>query len=272
MAGCATAVHPALQLARMPLAMPVASEQAAAVVQRLPAAVDTLLQQGAAADPGLVTAPLIVNAVSTGLENSGVHHRFGGSLAARLQGAGRAPDDLDVEVENGPDVARAGDALLQVNDRIFTYGAFRARMQARRRSFVPDLHAGVSARFTGENGQAKDIEIDISNENAAVFVAGIRSPEQRGVHGAMGSLVSSPELVMNYIRRILTNPARAAQKGDRLQIAQLLRAAGFDPRIAGHVNQLRQAVEATFIGGNAALALGVLGGIINDARAANLLS
>jgi hypothetical protein len=237
-----------------------------AVVQRVPADVNNLLHAGAHADPNLALAPLIVNAVSSGLEMSGVPHRFGGSLAARLQGAGRAPQDVDVEVQNGGDVARAGNALLHLNGRIFTYQHQQALVNSRPDGFIQDLHAGVVLGFTNQaNNEQRVVDIDISNENAPAFVAGTRSPHQRGVQPAMGSLVSRGELIMNYIRRILTNPARAAQKGDPHQVRQLLISSGFNPHNAAHVAHLRQLVEHTFNPENVHLGLMILTNIINGA-------
>jgi hypothetical protein len=240
------------------------------VAQLLPADVEERLLAAANQDPALGGAPLVVNAISGSLEQAHVNHRLGGSLAARLQGAGRQPVDLDVEVQNGPDVARAGNAVLAVNGHDFMYRNLQARIEAVRVSFIPDLHAGVQTRFTAQNGERRVVDVDISNENAPQFVGGVRSPEQRGVPPAVGALVTREELVTNYIRRILTFPERARQKGDHLQIAHLLRAAGFDPRNAAHVDRLRQVIVHTFIPENVQLALGVLEAIINEAIRAGL--
>ncbi|HYJ82373.1 MAG TPA: DUF4157 domain-containing protein [Allosphingosinicella sp.] len=231
---------------------------AAQVVQRVPQEVNNLLQQNVPPD-GIV----VVNAVSERLEGEGVPHRFGGSLAARLSGARRPPSDLDVEVQNGDDVARAGTALEGLNGQTCTHGQAQAQISAVAVLFHANLYALLSLRFAFQDGAVHDVSIDISNENAPECVQGMQSPAQRGVQPGMGSLVSRPELMMNYLHRMINKPQVAEQKGDARQIAQLLISAGFDPADVAHAAELQTIVTNTFDANLRPQALNLLTQIIN---------
>lgn len=271
-AAAALAGAPAVQRLRgaaAAIARPAASPTISGTrpVQRLVAGVDALLNAHSAADPRLVTVPAYLNAISEILTMVNVPHRFGGSLAARLQGARRVPRDIDLEVENGPDVATAYHNLLQANGVTYTYRGVTVLFHTAAQGLHPNLHGGLNLTMTDQGGNTETVFVDISNENAPQFVGGVQSPQQRGVNPGMGSLVTAPELIMNYVRRALTNPQRSAQAVDHQQIAQLLHSAGFNPMDPVHVQQLHTLVLNTFDPPNQQAALNYLGAVINYAMA-----
>lgn len=212
------------------------------VIQRLPADVTAKLDQAGARDPNLGGATLIVTTISDRLSHNRIPHRLGGSLAAKLHGAGRMPHDVDVEVQRRQDVRGAYDTLRQSNGTVTFRGA-RVPVRAAGIRFTDGLSAGVRVEFARPGGQPPaGVDVDITNENNPAFNAGLRSPAERGAHARDGNLVSAPELLINYLDRTIQKPATALAKNDHHQIVHLLLAAGFNPRNPTHIGGLRNVI------------------------------
>jgi hypothetical protein len=163
-------------------------------------------------DPNLLAH--IVRTFDAFMRAQMVAYRFGGSMAAWLQGGARVPQDIDVEVANP------------------------ARMQALAQAL--HQHGWVGQGRTGPSGQV--ILLNAHHPTAPNFVFDMVSeadPALTGpamVHegmeissgdiGPTGGVVGTPELIINYLDRIVQKPDIAQQKGDVQQIGTLLNAAG----------------------------------------------
>lgn len=141
-----------------------------------------------------------------------IGYRFGGSMAAYIQGASRSPNDIDVEVSN------------------------RGKMQELAYALRQPGSGWTAAEHRNADGQV--ILLQAKHKNAPLIVfdmvseadpslkqpAEILEDMQVDVGEALpgGGLVSPAELIINYLDRIQKKPQVAQAKNDQQQILDLL--------------------------------------------------
>lgn len=231
-------------------------------IQLMPVHVANSLAQVANQDPAMVDAPFIVTAVSDWLTAHNIPHRLGGSLAARLQGAGRTPNDLDIEVPNPVALLAAYHAVTNMNVQV-TVNGLHAQCQAQAAAFQVGLLAVVNLRFVDQAGRVRQVSVDIVNENNPQFNQHLQAPAARGVAAPPGDLVQPPELLMNYLDRLAMRQQLGIMKQDHIQILQLLRAHGFHPNNPQSVQAVAQSVAAIAQPGAVQAYLHILTQVIN---------
>ncbi|AGZ29948.1 hypothetical protein X963_6198 [Burkholderia pseudomallei MSHR7498] len=192
-----------------------------------------------AADNDLHGAHFMAGTATLWLSTNGIPNRLGGSLGARMHGASRQPQDIDIEVRNSQDLDRAMHLMSSLNTIVENNGR-RMQVRSEATSHHPGLSGVVKLHFTNESGLTTSISVDITNENNPLFNHNLVSPEQRGVKGGV---VSAPELIINYLDRSLKKQWTSQLKDDDQQIIDLLRNVGFDPSNTRHVAELKGIVE-----------------------------
>lgn len=172
--------------------------------------------------------------VSAGVINflgqAGVNARLGGSLAARANGGMRKPGDVDFEVASTGDLQRAHQLLSNVNTMVTMPDGLQVRMQGRALSYVPGRSGLVDLKMTYPNGEVRQIEADVVNENCYGLDPHIYSPWQRQTNpGNYAGNLAPSELVVNSLSRHMFKPHLSEKKEDVYQIAAMLRHAGMVP-------------------------------------------
>ena len=147
------------------------------------------------------------------MRDGNIGYRFGGSISAFLQGAGRLPQDIDVEVSNGANMTVLLDRMRNPNS-----------------GWVGDhvRQDGDVIVIVARNANVPGYSFDIVSE-----ARGFNSPfvlhESMQVEGSAvesGGMMPREELILNYLDRILNKPEVSESKGDANQVADLLKAAG----------------------------------------------
>lgn len=146
------------------------------------------------------------------LIGNNINYRYGGSFAAFLQGGGRKPCDIDIEVEEGSDVMKSRDALSQKLGNRLDVKCFHENLCAYM-SFLGILQSKDHTRRYEHL-----INIDVSNEASPQFSTSIKSPKEMSESFNNGDLVSVDDLIINYLDRLRKKPNK---KNDDQQIRTL---------------------------------------------------
>jgi Domain of unknown function (DUF4157) len=150
------------------------------------------------------------------MRSLGVGYRFGGSLAAWIQGATRGPNDIDVEVANRGKMQELYFRLTQPGSG--WTGSFQQNPEGQILSLLawhqsyPDFIFDMAS------------EADPSLQWPANNLEGMQVAQ--GAPPESGGLVPAPELIVNYLDRMTRKPAVSEQKNDWAQIRDLLISAG----------------------------------------------
>lgn len=164
------------------------------------------------------------------LGQRGVQARLGGSLAARANGGIRKPGDVDFEVASTSDFEKAHHMLSNVDTMVTMPDGVQVRMQGYPQSYTPGRSGVVNLTMTYPNGERREIEADVVNENCYGLDPHILSPHQRQTNpGNAAGNVHPEELVVNCLSRHIFKPILSGKKDDVYTIAALLRHAGFNP-------------------------------------------
>ncbi|NEO73143.1 MAG: DUF4157 domain-containing protein [Moorea sp. SIO3H5] len=166
-----------------------------------------------------------VAAVSDMLSEKRVWHRIGGSLAARLHGAPRTPNDLDIEVPNN-DMLDRGYRILKEGYRGDNrhIGSKVIVELFKVHKYSPGFLALITMEITTDSGMNKErMDVDMVNENSDRINENLVPPSELKPQGGEGGLMQPFELVMNYLDRITEKPLIAHQKNDGYQIKKLLK-------------------------------------------------
>lgn len=143
-----------------------------------------------------------------------IGYRFGGSMAAFIQGAGRPPMDIDVEVTNQENMKTLARVMTGQDSgwsgQVIPIGPQTGVLNVSHRN-VPGITFDIVNETIPQlphSGAVKEtMEIDAG-----------RVPT--------GGIVPSAELIFNYLDRMISKPDTARAKGDDRQIAELLAGAG----------------------------------------------
>lgn len=210
---------------------------------RLPNVVDPQLAR-LESQPNMQGVQLMTGTAFALLDQAGVNARLGGSIVARMNGGQRQPQDIDLELRNPQSLDHAFQTLANANHNITREDGSQGHVTGRPLEYNPGMGGVVQLTFTDSyTRQQSSVNVDLTNENNAVFNRNLRSPEERGVGGSRG-FVQAPELVMNYLDRLIYKSETGIRKGDPQQIANILRQHGFDMNNPGHLQALESEIHA----------------------------
>lgn len=179
------------------------------------------------------------------LTQAGVQPRLGGSIAARVNGAPRQPQDIDLEVRSPNTLKHAFDTLANANADVVREDGAQFHVTGQPLNLHDGVGGVVQLNFTHQqSGELRSVSVDLTNENNALFNKHLISPAERGVHPTEPSFVTPPELVMNYLDRLMHKNDVGVAKGDPAQIASILREAKFDPNNQSDMQHMRQQIGA----------------------------
>ncbi len=154
----------------------------------------------------------VLTAFDAFMRQQGVAYRFGGSMAAWIQGGGRVPQDIDIEVAN-PN-------RMQALARVLATGASGWTGNGR------TDHTGRVILLNAVHQSQPTLTFDMVSEADPALMGPAAVHEgmevDQGELGETGGLTSPPELIINYLDRILNKPHVAQAKNDVAQIGNLL--------------------------------------------------
>ncbi|MEK8032414.1 hypothetical protein AACH06_16430 [Ideonella sp. DXS29W] len=178
------------------------------------------------------------------LAQSDIQPRLGGSIAARINGAPRQPQDIDLELRSPTTLRRAFETLVNADADVVREDGAQFRVTGQRVGDLTDGLGGmVRLDFTHQqSGERRSVNVDLTNENNPVFNRHLISPAERGVRPAEPQYVTPPELVMNYLDRLMHKTDVGVAKGDAVQIASILRQANFDPNNPADIRHMREQI------------------------------
>ena len=159
------------------------------------------------------------------LESENLSYKVGGSIAAKLLGARRSPNDLELEMPDTPSVLKGHEAI---NEIATTYKIQNSYVKLGNPTF------GVSIKFDGtinndqtENAEPVRFEIDMIDENADGMDGQLEKPQVMDIFSGNASreidnVVERSRLIVNYVDRSYKKPDKARLKQDYHQIHDLL--------------------------------------------------
>ena len=167
----------------------------------------------------------MLNRIFTTLGQRGISYKVGGSAAAKLLGARRAPNDLELEMPDMASVARGHGAVNDVATELRIPNPYTE---------IGTPAFGVQIRFDGairnNNSGLNELvrfEIDMMDENAATMNAQLETPSVMDVFSGNASreisnVVERSRLIVNYADRCYNKQVVAREKEDYHQIHDLL--------------------------------------------------
>jgi hypothetical protein len=196
--------------------------------------------------PNMRDIQLIAGGVVAYLSQKGIQARLGGSLVARMYGAQRNPQDIDLELHDASDLNKAYDKLSTANANIIMKGSGRqAQMTGAAHHLTDGLGGMVNMTFTSPDNRTCTVRVDLTNENNPVFNRYLNSPASRGIMPVKPTIVSGEEIFINYLDRFCFKRDTAELKNDLQQMASMLRANNFDcTKVQDHL--VLEAIITTF--------------------------
>jgi hypothetical protein len=159
------------------------------------------------------------------LESENLSYKVGGSIAAKLLGARRSPNDLELEMPDMPSVSKGHEAI---NEIATTYKIQNSYVTIGNPVF------GISIKFDGtinndhtESAEPVRFEIDMIDENADEANTQLEKPQVMDIFSGNASreidnVVERSRLIVNYADRSYNKPDKARLKQDYHQIHDLL--------------------------------------------------
>jgi len=166
--------------------------------------------------------PFIISEIFKGFEKNSIPYKIGGSIAAKLLGARRAPRDLELEmpskqlVDKGQGFIKSMCDFFKINIEVITIGKF---------GFSLRLNGNIKNNTTQENEPVR-FEIDIMNENSDEMNQQLDKPEM--MDAILGDETQElvgverrSRLIVNYADRSVNKFWTAREKQDYHQIYDL---------------------------------------------------
>jgi hypothetical protein len=187
--------------------------------------IHTLATEISASAPGRSAHEYVLNRIFTTLGQRGISYKVGGSAAAKLLGARRAPNDLELEMPDMASVSSGHGAVNEIATELEIPNPFNT---------IGTPVFGVQIRFDGaihndNSGLDEPVrfEIDMMNENAATMNEQLEIPTVMDVFSGNASreipnLVERSRLIVNYADRSYNKQGVARAKEDYHQIHDLL--------------------------------------------------
>lgn len=189
-------------------------------------------------EAGMTPARPVLTLITRWLRENGVKHRFGGSAAAKMKGAERMPEDVDIEVSGSDNLRYAQAAFRSIN------GKREVKVDAASPSYLLSCEGTVGeiireatfmakVKFTQDSGESVIVDFDVVDENTPIFNKNLKPPKERGIDYKNNRVVNQSELIVNYLDRRLKKKELSIQKNDQKQILDIIRANGGlgDPEI-----------------------------------------
>lgn len=193
--------------------------------------------------------PIVSFAINRILSESGIPHRFSGSMASALHGARRRPVDVDVEVMDKHDLKTAMNTLSHFDDQVEMPDGTVVHMRGERmgfRLFQGNEGGMIKMTTTHSDGREAVTWVDLTNENHRRLIGGLNAPNSRGIaiDPRRPNYLSPHELIANYLDRMMRKPRKSETKEDSQQIIDILRNLNFDLKNPFDVESVVQEVSS----------------------------
>lgn len=193
--------------------------------------------------------PVVSFAVNQILNENGIPHRFGGSLAGALHGGRKMPVDIDVEVADKRDLKDAMDTLSHFDDQVEMSDGTVVHMRGKRMGFrLFEGNAGGMIKMvtTHSNGREDVTWVDVTNVNHYRMIGGLNSPNSRAmaINPRRPNYLSPQELIANYLDRMLRKPRQSERKEDCQQIVDIMHKLNFNPKKPSDVESMVQEISS----------------------------
>lgn len=198
-----------------------------------------------AKDTKLADKALVAKAAIKRLRSVDLDPKLGGSLAARLRGADKRPDDVDIEMPSSTQL-NAGFKHLQGR---FSYAGQLLRIRAAEGGFIKGESAllDVTLEESDSRSSSAYVGIDLINENLPQFNRGLVAPQRTG-SPSVGT--TSPfRLIVDKIDRRRKKPDISKAKHDAKTVYELLESMGYQPSDPSHWQAIREGIEPKLKGG-----------------------
>lgn len=179
--------------------------------------------------------PIVSFAINQILNENGIPHRFGGSLAGALHGGRKMPVDIDMEVDDKRDLKDALDTLSHFDDQVEMPDGTVVHMRGKRMGFrLFEGNAGGMIKMvtTHADGREDVTWVDVTNVNHHRMIGGLNSPNSGAIakNSRRPNYLSPQELIANYLDRMLRKPRQSERKNDCQQIVDIMHKLNFDPK------------------------------------------